>query len=71
MQMPYFAANQDRSDRISKVLADVFCALLLGTFSIVFFGLLGGLVSFLVVEACLLALDWVMPNDNDAAGVVR
>ncbi|MDF0496981.1 hypothetical protein GPL17_23710 [Bradyrhizobium yuanmingense] len=69
--MPYFAANQTQSDRTSKVLADVFCALLLGTFSIVFFGLVGGLVAFVLLEACLLALDWVMPSDDDAAGVVR
>ncbi|MDA9549258.1 hypothetical protein ACM43_33390 [Bradyrhizobium sp. CCBAU 45321] len=69
--MPYFAVNQTQSDRTSKVLADVFCALLLGTFSIVFFGLVGGLVAFVLLEACLLALDWVMPSDDDAAGVVR
>lgn len=69
--MPYFTANQTRSDRISKVLADVFCALLLGIFSIVFFGLAGGLVAFILLEACLLALDWLMPSDDDAAGVVR
>lgn len=69
--MPYFSAKQDKSDRNAKVLADVFCALLLGTFSIVFFGLLGGLVAFVLLESCLLALDWVMPSDDDAAAVVR
>ncbi|MCA1377322.1 MULTISPECIES: hypothetical protein [Bradyrhizobium] len=69
--MPYFTANQTQSDRTSKVLADVFCALLLGTFSIVFFGLVGGLIALVLLEACLLALDWVMPSDDDAAGVVR
>ncbi|WP_375157502.1 hypothetical protein [Bradyrhizobium sp. RDT46] len=69
--MPYFTSNQTQSDRTSKVLADAFCALLLGTFSVVFFGVVGGLVAFVLLEACLLALDWVMPNDDDAAGVVR
>ncbi|TGN78417.1 hypothetical protein EOW77_0030095 [Bradyrhizobium yuanmingense] len=69
--MPYFTVKQTQSDRRSKVLADVFCALLLGSFSIVFFGLLGGFIAFVVLEACLLALDWVMPSDDDAAGVVR
>ena len=69
--MPYFAAKQTQSDRTSKVIADVFCALLLGAYSIVFFGLVGGLVAFVLLEACLLALDWVMPGDDDAAGVVR
>ncbi len=69
--MSYFTARQDQSDRTSKVLADVFCALLLGTFSIVFFGLLGGLVAFVLLEICLLSLDWMMPGDDDAAGVVR
>ena len=69
--MPYFSAKQNQSDRTSKVLADVFCALLIGTFSIVFFGLFGGLIAFVLLESCLLAIDWVMPSDDDAAGVVR
>lgn len=69
--MPYFTASQTQSDRTSKVLADIFCALLLGTFSLVFFGLVGGLIAFVMLEACLLALDWVMPDGDDAAGVVR
>lgn len=69
--MPYFSAKQNQSDLTSKVLADVFCALLIGTFSIVFFGLFGGLIAFVLLESCLLAIDWVMPSDDDAAGVVR
>ncbi|UPJ44224.1 hypothetical protein IVB40_09430 [Bradyrhizobium sp. 40] len=73
--MPYYTADQTRWERNAKVLADVFCslllALLLALFSIVFFGWLGGLVAFVVVEACLLAVDWLVPSKNDAAGVVR
>lgn len=69
--MPYLTADQTRDERNGKVLADIFCALLLATFSIVFFGWLGGLAAFVIVEACLLAIDWVVPSKGDAAGVVR
>ncbi|WLB86059.1 MULTISPECIES: hypothetical protein [Bradyrhizobium] len=53
------------------MLADVFCAILLGTFSIIFFGWLGGIVAVAILEAALLGLDWLMPSTKDAAGVVR
>jgi hypothetical protein len=33
--MPYFTTDQDRGERITKVLADVFCALLPLIYSIV------------------------------------
>jgi hypothetical protein len=69
--MPYFTSDQDRGERIAKVIADVFLAVLLLTFSIVFFGWIGGPVAFLVVEAWLLAVDWLVPSKDDAAGVVR
>ncbi|MCK1720301.1 hypothetical protein [Bradyrhizobium sp. 141] len=69
--MPYFASERDRDFRICKVLADLFCAILLGTFSIVFFGWLGGIAAFVILEACLIGLDWLIPSADDAAGVVR
>ena len=69
--MPYFTADQTRGERNGKVLADIFCALLLAIFSVVFFGWLGGLAAFIVVEGCLLAIDWVVPSTDDAAAVVR
>jgi hypothetical protein len=69
--MPYFTSDQTPNIRTAKVLADIFCALLLAVFAIVFFGWLGGLVAFVVVEACLLAVDWVVPSTDDAAAVVR
>ena len=69
--MPYFPSGQDQDFRICKVLADVFCAIMLCTFSIVFFGWLGGIVAFVILETALLGLDWLMPSAKDAAGVVR
>lgn len=69
--MPYFTAKQGQSERICKIVADVVCAILLATFSIVFFGVLGGILAFAILEVCLLALDWVMPSEDDAAGAVR
>jgi hypothetical protein len=69
--MSYFPSGEDQDFRICKVLADVFCAILLATFSIVFFGWLGGIVAFVILEAALLGLDWLMPSAKDAAGVVR
>ncbi|MCA1466382.1 hypothetical protein I6F09_00605 [Bradyrhizobium sp. IC3195] len=53
------------------MLADLFCALLLGTFAVVFFGWLGGLAALVIIEACLVGLDWLIPSTDDAAGVVR
>ncbi|MCA1524099.1 hypothetical protein [Bradyrhizobium yuanmingense] len=52
--MSYFPSGEDQAFRICKVLADVFCAILLGTFSIVFFGWIGGIVAFVILEAALL-----------------
>ena len=69
--MPYYTADQTRWERNAKVLADIFCALLIAIFSVVFFGWLVGLVGFIVVEGCLLAIDWVVPSTDDAAAVVR
>jgi hypothetical protein len=66
--MPYFSSKQDRLERSAKVAADIACAVLLAPFLVVFFGWLGGLLSFVFLEACLLAVDWLVPND-DAAGV--
>ncbi|WPM83736.1 hypothetical protein ML401_38855 [Bradyrhizobium sp. 62B] len=44
---------------------------MLATFAVVFFGWLGGLAAFIVLEACLLAVDWLVPSKDDAAAVVR
>lgn len=69
--MPYFSSRQDQAQRTCKVLADVFCAILLAIYSIVFFGLLGGIAAFVILEAGLLAVDWLIPGEDDAAGVIR
>lgn len=66
--MPYFSSKQDRLERGAKVAADIACAVLLATFLVVFFGWLGGLLAVAILEAGLLAVDWLVPND-DAAGV--
>jgi hypothetical protein len=67
----YFARNQDLIERRCKVLADIVCAAILLTFAIVFFGFAGGLVAFAALEAALLSVDYLVPNEGDAAGVVR
>ena len=67
----YFARNQDGLERGAKILADIACAALLLTFLIVFFGFLGGLAGFVVLEAALLSVDYLVPNEGDAHGVVR
>jgi hypothetical protein len=41
------------------------------TFAIVFFGFLGGLAGFVVLEAALLSVDYLVPNEGDTHGVVR
>jgi hypothetical protein len=71
--MAYFPKKLDGIEKGGKVVADVACALLLVTFSIVFFGLLGGVVAFIILEAALLAVDYLVPNEEDdtSGAVVR
>src|SRR3954469_25490247 len=66
--MPYFTRSQDRLERGGKMVADIFCALLLLAFSLVCFGALGGVVAFVILEACLLAVDYLVPSTDDAPG---
>ena len=68
--MAYFSKNQDSIARGGKIAADIACAVMLLAFSIVFFGLLGGAVAFIVLEAALLAVDYIVPNADDASGAV-
>jgi hypothetical protein len=45
--------------------------LLLAAFSIAFFGLLGGVVAFIILEGALLAVDFLVPNEEyDASGAI-
>jgi hypothetical protein len=67
----YFGRNQDPLQRGAKILADIACAALLFTYAIVFFGFLGGLVAFVILEAALLSVDFLVPNEDDAHSVVR
>ncbi len=66
--MPYFTRSQDRIERGGKMVADIFCALLLLGFSLVCFGALGGLLAFAILEAGLLAIDYLVPSTDDAPG---
>jgi hypothetical protein len=66
--MPYFTRSQDRLERGGKLAADIFCALLLLAFALVCFGALGGLIAFAILEAGLLAIDYVVPSSDDAPG---
>jgi len=71
--MAYFSKNQDRINRGGKIVADIYCALLLLAFSIAFFGWLGGVVAFIILEGALLAVDFLVPNDeyNESGVIVR
>jgi hypothetical protein len=69
--MPYFTRAQDRIERGGKFAADVFCALLLLAFSLVCFGAVGGLIAFLILEAGLLVIDYIVPSSDDAGAAVR
>jgi hypothetical protein len=67
--MAYFPKIMDSTERGLKIVADVLVALLLSVFAIVFFGVLGGLVAFIILESALLAVDYLVPDaDADAAG---
>ena len=67
--MPYFTRSQDRNERGGKMVADIFCALLLLALGVACFGLLGGLLAFAVLEGALLAVDYVVPSSDDEPGV--
>ena len=71
--MAYFSKNQDGIERGGKIVADIVCAALLLTFSIVFFGLLDGVGAFAILEAALIGVDYLVPNaaDDASAAVVR
>lgn len=68
--MAYFHKKQDGFDRAGKIIADVLVALMILTFAIAFFGILGGLLGFFVLEGALLAVDFMVPNEHDASGAV-
>jgi len=67
----YFSRSDDGLERSGKLIADVVCAILLWTFSVVFFGWIGGTLAFLLLEAALLAVDYLVPSKDGAAGAVR
>lgn len=69
--MAYFSSRQDGLERGAKVAADIFCAVLMATFLVVFFGWVGGLIAAAILEAGLLAIDWLVPNDDSAGVAVR
>jgi hypothetical protein len=69
--MAYFSINQNAIERRGKIAADIACALLLAGGSIAYLGFLRGIVAFLIVEGMLLAVDYVVPSEDDAHGVVR
>jgi hypothetical protein len=57
----YFSAKQNRLERGCKIAADVASAGLLFTFAIVYFGFLGGLVSFAILETGLILSTTLSP----------
>jgi hypothetical protein len=52
--MAYFPRNMRSIERGAKVLADILVALLVLVLSIAFFGTLGGLAAFIILETALL-----------------
>lgn len=68
--MAYFYSNQDRIDRSGKIVAEIFCAVLLAIMSVAFFGFLGGIVAFLILEAAIVGVDFVVPDEHAGSGSV-
>ena len=69
--MAYFSSKQDGIERGGKIAADIACAVLLLGFAVAFFGWIGGGLAFLVLETALIGVDYLVPNGDDVAGVVR
>ena len=51
--MAYFSATDDAAQRGGTVAADIVCAVLLLAFSILLFGILGGVIAFILLESAL------------------
>ena len=68
--MAYFSENNDRIERGGKIVADIFCAAIILVFAVAFFGMLGGLLAFIILEGALLAVDYVVPHQDDVSGAV-
>ena len=66
--MAYFPRNMRSIERSCKLVADILVGLLILAFAIVFFGPLGGLLAFIILEGALLGVDYLMPDDDDRAG---
>jgi hypothetical protein len=66
--MAYFSRKQDGIERGGKIVADIFCGLLLFALCVVCFGTLMGLLAFVVLEAAILSVDYLVPDEDDAPG---
>jgi hypothetical protein len=66
--MAYFYTNQDAIGRAGKIVADVFCGILLLVFSLAIFGLLAGAVAFIILYGALVGIDFIVPDENADAG---
>lgn len=68
--MSYFSGNDDGAQRGGKIAADIACGLLLLAFSVVFFGVLGGVVAFVILEAALIGVDYLTAPERNSSGAV-
>jgi hypothetical protein len=66
--MAYNSRTADGVDRAAKLAADIFCALLILSFALIFFGWIGGIIGFVIVEGWLIAIDYLAPQPEEAAG---
>ena len=66
--MAYFSGTDDAAQRGGKIAADIACAVMLLAFSTVFFGYLGGVIAFLLLEFALIGVDYLMPTEADSRG---
>ena len=65
--MPYFTKDQPSAERGCKVAADIFVAVLL---LVIAYGCFGpvGILGFLVLQAALIGVDFLVPSTDDAPG---
>ncbi len=70
--MAYFPRKMDSIERGGKVVADIFCVLLLGAIAAACAGILLGVGATVLVVLGLLIIDYfVSDTEESAAGVVR
>ena len=66
--MAYFLTRETGSERVGKILAELFCAVIILVFSVAYFGAVAGVLATLLLVGAIIGVDFLMPSEDDAPG---